>query len=399
MMDPRWENIKKKSKEELPYYKIKFIQFLATDEPTFRNYSEITQGAVGDCWLLGPLSAISKSDATRHILQNNFRITGPNVYDITLYDKTTNAAVTIQINNELACITNAVYEKDIVYAGQSQNILAGKRLTVQTKQIEGISNEKLWPSWFEKAAAIIYGDYDAGLDGGDPGTPAEKHASEGFRILTGRDVRTIIIGGTENMEELLQEHAGGAVTVTTKGNAVLLDSPKRLKYIPNEREEAGEEEEEGNESENGKVNNANGKVNNANGKENNANGNENKANGNENNAAHRQKEVAYNLLEDHVYVLDSYDPDTRMITVYNPHGHVRVVNIAEQIPLDDFIHYFSRMDILEMPVAVPPANTSPGPNNLAATLATVTIGGRRKTRRCRRYSKKRRMTRKGYRRV
>ncbi len=386
MTDPQWENIKKKSKSVLPYYNIKFIQFPATDEPTFRNYSEITQGAVGDCWLLGPLSAISKSDVTRHILQNNFRITGPNMYDITLYDKTTNTPVTIQINNELACITNAVYEKDIVYAGQSQNILAGKRLTAKTTQIEGISNEQLWPSWFEKAAAIMYGDYDAGLDGGDPGTPAEKHASEGFRILTGRDVRTILIGSTENMEELLQEHAGGAVTVTTKGNAVLLDSPKRLKYVPNEREEAGEEEEEGEEtnSENGKVNNANGKQNNA--------------NGNENNAAHRQKEVAYNLLEDHVYVLDSYDPATGMITVYNPHGHVREENIAEQIPLEDFIHYFSRMDILEMPVAVPAANTSPGPNNLAATLATVTIGGRRKTRRCRRYGKKRRMTRKGYRR-
>lgn len=282
---------KKYFKNTLNSYNIQVRDFFNKVTPDFSNYKQITQGEIGDCWLLGPICAMSKSTILRNYFKEHFLINDDRTYTIKCFNLQ-NIKENIKINGELYYLpAEDEYKADLLFAGQQQYIPENPYVT----------NELIWASLIEKAVAFMLGGYHS-LDGGDPGTRDVKNADLGFYILTGNNVNTVMIDNTINinlLKELLEK--GAAITYTTKDNKNIKGKNK-MKRTPTGVDKSG-----------------------------------------------------YNLLEDHVYMVDTISYDGTL-SLYNPHGEEIHLshNIAKLLPLDILIMYGQRFDILL------PANISGG---------------------------------------
>jgi len=130
--------------------------------------SDISQGKVGDCWLLSAISSLAEFDGA---IKKLFRKTpdlssmprdGPNSYTITLWDLPSWTEVDIVVDERLACSAD------------------GTGLLGCTPSNDG----ELWVCYLEKAVAIHCGGWDK-IDGG--------FCTHAFSLLTGcKDQYTIM---------------------------------------------------------------------------------------------------------------------------------------------------------------------------------------------------------------
>lgn len=106
--------------------------------------SDISQGQVGDCWLLSGISSLAEFDGA---IKKLFRKTknldkmpldGPNMYTVTLWDLTTWKEVDVHIDERLACSPD------------------GKGLLASRPSEDG----ELWVPYLEKAIAMHCGGWD-----------------------------------------------------------------------------------------------------------------------------------------------------------------------------------------------------------------------------------------------
>ena len=233
--------------------------FFCTGDINFSNYASITQGEIGDCWLLAPLCALARSHKLRILLERNFVINADRTYNVTLYDDNY-SPVQININGNLFYLPEQKpFKADLLFAGQQQFL----------PQKKNVLFNSLWFAFIEKAAALLRGGYHL-LDGGDPGTADEKQADLGFAILTGKKVNTINVDSIdpqidfkETIKQLLLD--GAAIVYTTKTNSEIQDG-RIMKSEPSGKDYSG-----------------------------------------------------LNLLEDHAYIIDRINRDGT-IKLYNPHG-------------------------------------------------------------------------------
>ena len=208
-------------------YKPQLRDFFSKDSVTFSNYTNVSQGEVGDCWLLAPISALARSTRLRKILQNNFVINDRG-YTITVYKD--GVKTPIHVNGNLFFIPrDGDYKADLLFAGQQQ-FLPEKSL---------VSANLLWFAFIEKAVAILYGGYHL-LDGGDPGSVDSKQADLGFKILTGLPVTTILIDQTTDFKGKIKTFLseGASIVFTTKANNEV-SSDKSMKTEPNGEDNSG----------------------------------------------------------------------------------------------------------------------------------------------------------------
>jgi hypothetical protein len=260
--------------------------FFCNGKIKFANYDSITQGEIGDCWLLAPMCAIARSHNLRLLLERNFEINADRTYNVTLYDNY--SPIKININGNLFFLpAQPHYKADLLFAGQQQFLPEKK-----------ISFTSIWFAFIEKAAALLRGGYHL-LDGGDPGTADEKQADLGFAILTGKKVNTFNIDSIdpkidfkETIKQLLLD--GAAIVYTTKTNSEIQDG-RKMKSEPSGTDYSG-----------------------------------------------------LNLLEDHAYIIDRINRDGT-IKLYNPHGELNNLkhNIAYILSPEDAIFFGKRLDILE----------------------------------------------------
>jgi hypothetical protein len=261
--------------------------FFSFQACTFSNYTSISQGEIGDCWLLAPLAAISRSRLLRHILISNFTINSNNTYTVRLYNDV-DAPIDIIINGKLFYLPQQeIYPSDFLFAGQQHYY----------PELNNIPLEMIWYAFIEKAASLLYGGYHL-LDGGDPAKPGSKQPDLGFLHLTGKHVETIIIGTNTDFAGKIKNilDAGAAIVYTTKTNKEL-PIKRKVKKTPDGVDKSG-----------------------------------------------------YNLLEDHAYVLDSITTEG-YINLYNPHGEFAhlAINKAIPMPLSEAIFFGKRLDILIIP--------------------------------------------------
>lgn len=273
--------------EAIKNYKPELRDFFVAGRCSFSNYTSVSQGEVGDCWLLGPLCALSKSPLLRPVLAGNFSISEEKQsYAVKLFS---DSAKTVDISGTLFYIPKDEKAKaDLLFAGQQQFL--PEKATVPL--------ESLWFCFIEKAVATFYGGYHL-LDGGDPGTAAAKQADLGFRLLTGFPVKTIIIDATTDFKESIKAllTAGAAIVFTTKANSELAEATGLMKTEPLGEDKSG-----------------------------------------------------LNLLEDHVYVVDYISRDGT-VKLYNPHGEFPKLkhNKAKDLSVSNAILYGKRLDIVILP--------------------------------------------------
>lgn len=262
--------------------------FFTNGEINFSNYKSISQGEVGDCWLLAPLAALSKSPINCILLENNFTINDDNTYTVKLYSTKKKSVQKININGNLYYVPKIPgYKSDLLFAGQQQFIPEKKQPPF----------ESTWYAFIEKAVAILYGGYQM-LDGGDPDSPDVKQPDLGFYNLTGKKATTLTIDESTDFKKTIKKllDEGASIVYTTKSNNELPDG-KKIKTSPDDTND----------------------------------------------------ESGLNLLEDHAYVLDSISNDGT-IKLYNPHGelpHLQM-NKAKSLPTAKAIFFGSRLDILTL---------------------------------------------------
>jgi hypothetical protein len=214
--------------KQIKSYKPVLRDFFNNDATDFSNYRFISQGEVGDCWLLAPIAALARSPQLRGILQRNFTINADNTYTIKLY--TNGAAKDFRINGTLYVIPKkGKWKADLLFAGQQQFL----------PERDTVGLDLLWYAFIEKAVAILYGGYNS-LDGGEPNSPTVKQADLGFRILTNRVVRTVPIVETTDFNGEIKTllAAGAAIVFTTKANTEV-PALKAMKNDPTGKDRSG----------------------------------------------------------------------------------------------------------------------------------------------------------------
>ena len=215
----------KEFKNAIENYKPQIRDFFAKGSAHFSNYTHITQGEVGDCWLLAPIAAIARSPMLRTILEHNFITNKNNTYTITVYDAHGNPK-SIDINGKLVYIPkDGEFKADLLFAGQQQFL----------PEMTNVPLKLSWFAFLEKAVAIMYGGYEH-LDGGDPDSSDVKQAALGFMNITGKKATTIMIDGTTDFKTVKHMLDKGAAIVYTSKTNKELPKGKKLKKTPESRD-------------------------------------------------------------------------------------------------------------------------------------------------------------------
>jgi len=277
--------------ETIEKYKPEIRDFYCEGRKDFSNYNSVSQGEIGDCWLLAPIAALGRSSLLRSVLENNFAINSDSkTYSVRLYDISGNSNYTID-GRLLYLPPTGDFESDLLFAGQQQFIPEKSKYTLKM----------LWFSFIEKAVALKLGGYH-NLDGGDPNEPDAKQASLGFRLLTGRPVTTIMIDSTTDFANTIRGllSSGAAIVYTTKSNVEIKAATNdsiSVKSTPDDTEDKS----------------------------------------------------GLNLLEDHAYVIDRISRDGT-VQLYNPHGEfAKIASINKAKPLTNLqaIMFGKRLDIIK----------------------------------------------------
>ena len=266
-------------------YNPELRDFFSATAADFANYTSITQGEVGDCWLLAPIAALSRSPQLRQILRRNFTINDEDeTYTIKLYSA--GKAKSVDINGNLYILpADGRNKSDLLFAGQQQFL--PEKATVKLAST--------WFAFIEKAVAVMVEGYHS-LDGGDPDSDTAKQADLGFKILTNKPVTTYMIDDETDFSGKIAAllRAGAAIVFTTKANTEIADE-RAMKIAPDKEDSSG-----------------------------------------------------FNLLEDHAYVVDSISRDGS-VQLYNPHGEIpkiRDQNRAAKLSEEDARYFGKRLDIL-----------------------------------------------------
>jgi hypothetical protein len=126
----------------------------------------VSQGNIGDCWLISVLFSLSINEKGKHILRNSFNINNNGTYTIKLLnEKRINQYITIP------CKFKVDQTNQLKYAGYSLNIPQ----LFNTNP----SNEYIWASIFEKAISKYTGCIKK-LDG--------NYAINAFKLLCNNNV-------------------------------------------------------------------------------------------------------------------------------------------------------------------------------------------------------------------
>lgn len=270
--------------------------FFVAEDCSFSNYSSISQGEVGDCWLLAPLAALSKSRQLRTVLMGNFGINPEQqTYAVGLFKS--GERVPVEINGELYFIPKkGAFKSDLLFAGQQQFL----------PEKASVPLERLWFAFVEKAVAKVMGGYHM-LDGGDP-WPEAKQAAMGFSLLTGMPVMTITINAATDFKGSLKDMLtqGAAIVFTTKANS-LVSSERAMKSEPRGVDKSG-----------------------------------------------------FNLLEDHAYVVDSIarDGSVKLYNPHGEFPKLKH-NKAEQLTAAACVEFGARLDIVMPKVAAAVVENKP----------------------------------------
>jgi hypothetical protein len=349
--------------------------FFCEGKKDFSNYDSLSQGEIGDCWLLAPMAALAKSSKLRGLLQDNFTInSAERTYSIKLYDGPVGSSFNVD-GRLLYLPATEDYKSDLLFAGQQQFIPEKSKLAFKS----------LWFAFIEKAVAAKLGGYH-NLDGGDPNSPDVKQANLGFSLLTGKTANTILIDSTTDFSTTIRDllAGGAAIVYTTKSNEEIVAS-----YGPSSNKPNNSLAKTNNSlvvANNGlaktnnssvvannslaKANNSLAKANNSLAKANNGVAKANNGVAKANNSLAKANngfvkpnvekrtiktspedkgdKSGLNLLEDHVYVIDRISRDGT-VQLYNPHGEfssVSAINKAKPLTMADAIFFGKRLDII-----------------------------------------------------
>jgi hypothetical protein len=266
--------------------------FFSDGKKDFSNFDSVSQGEIGDCWLLAPMAALARSPKLRRLLHDNFTIdVAEKKYSIKLYDISGGAV--FKIDGRLIYLPAVEgYKSDLLFAGQQQHI----------PEKAAPAFKSLWFAFIEKAVALKLGGYH-NLDGGDPDSPDVKQASLGFNLLTGKTANTIYIDVTTDFSTKIREllASGAAIVYTTKSNAEILETSLEKRTIKTSPEDDADKS-------------------------------------------------GLNLLEDHAYVINRISRDGT-VQLYNPHGEfpsVAARNKARPLTMADAIFFGKRLDIISI---------------------------------------------------
>ncbi|MDF3026572.1 MAG: Calpain family cysteine protease [Fluviicola sp.] len=169
---------------------------------------DVTQGEMGDCWLIAPMMAMTMSNYWNSHIASLIRQNGQD-YDVKLGN-------TVNINSGMGAQTQMVTISGWIPAvdvgtGQKEFLYAQQQLGLPAK-ISGGTPTPVWPSLLEKAAAKSYGGGSyQGLD--------DKDANIGFQLLGHTQPQTLIPPGAGTQpyaNMILAVGSDAAATATTK---------------------------------------------------------------------------------------------------------------------------------------------------------------------------------------
>ena len=173
---------------------------------------DITQGELGDCWLIAPMMAMTMSNHWNSHIASLIRQNGQD-YEVEL-GNTVNINTGIGAQTQLVTISGWIPILDIG-TGQKEFLYAQQQLDVPAK-ISGGHPVPVWPSLLEKAAAQSYGGGSyQGLD--------DKDANIGFQLLGHTQPQTLMPPGPGSQpyaNMILAVGSDAAATATTKKDAV-----------------------------------------------------------------------------------------------------------------------------------------------------------------------------------
>jgi Calpain family cysteine protease len=269
------------SVDDVDYTNIGVADFFSATPFNFSNYRGVIQGGIGNCWLLSPMCALAK--VLPDLLQDKFTLNSRNKTYTVRFFNFSGQPCTQTITGHLVYIP----EEDVdPPRGKNELCYVGQQLGLPDEEP---TNAALWPSFLEKAIAAELGGYDM-LDGGDG--PGARQASDGFRILTGRE--SILVDPQQTTMAAIQGHlaSGHVIAFTTKPNGV------GVPVLKSEPRPAGKFK---------------------------------------------------NLLEDHAYMLDRIEGDK--VILYNPHGELPHLkhNVAKPLTWAELVSVGARFDIFVRP--------------------------------------------------
>ena len=317
-------------------YNPQIRDFFCEGKKDFSNYDSVSQGEQGDCWLLAPLSALSRSSQLRRLLQDNFTINTENkTYNITLFERAESKVFTVD-GHLLYLPATAVFKSDLLFAGQQQFIPEKAKPVLKS----------LWFSFIEKAVALKLGGYHM-LDGGEPTSPDVKQASLGFSILTGRPVTTIMIDETTDFANVIRPllASGAAIVYTTKSNAEIRAAFSATSAAAAATKAIGGASAIANAAASAPEPAsalANASASEPVKKE------EDKAITIKNSPEDKTDKSGLNLLEDHAYVIDTISR-SGVVQLYNPHGEftkIKAQNKAMPLTQENAVFFGKRLDII-----------------------------------------------------
>jgi|GEM_PF-5754686 len=195
--------------------------------PKTPQQTELSEGNVGDCWLMGPMLSMAQSPQWKDTLKNDLKNnTAQETYDVDLFkfDKTAKPDdkltphPTQELSGYLPVIPKSqsnTHKDETLYGQYTQEL--PKKFTNDPK------SAPLLPAFLEKGYAQIEGGY---------GKLDDRSAQEGLSVLSGQMPRQIVLKTTplDNVSwaMLIDELSkGGAINLTTKKNS---DGPPETMY-------------------------------------------------------------------------------------------------------------------------------------------------------------------------
>lgn len=173
--------------------------------------TDITQGELGDCWLIAPMMAMTMSNHWNQHIATLIQQQGQD-YQVQLGNPT-NITTGQGMQTQMVTISGWIPSVDIGN-GQMEFLYAQQQLGVPG-QISGGHSAPVWPSLLEKAAAQSFGGGSyQGLD--------DKDANIGFQLLGHTQPQTLMPPGpgTPTYANMILEMGNDAAgTATTKKNA------------------------------------------------------------------------------------------------------------------------------------------------------------------------------------
>jgi hypothetical protein len=171
---------------------------------------EISQGEMGDCWLIAAMAAMTTSPHWRAFLLHTVASNGGTGFDVRLFDRMSPGQVQIIVSISgmlLQLDPSSTYDRQLVYAQQ-------RSFDPNDPVTGAVATDPVWPALIEKAAAEVFGSYEL-LD--------NLEVTDGYKLLTG-NAGTVHTPRTANLSlnawKILKDQKanGAAMTATTAEN-------------------------------------------------------------------------------------------------------------------------------------------------------------------------------------